>query len=102
MALKALTNGTAKLPKISIKKQANVIGKNTVDAMNSGVYFGYIGLVKNIIQNIKDEYIHNMKVCFTGGLSSIFKDEIEDIDFVEKDLTLEGIKVFFDKAPYLP
>jgi type III pantothenate kinase len=93
LSLKALHDMTAKLPKISVKKQNHVIGKNTVEAMNSGVYFGYISLVEGMINRIEKEYGHKTIRIITGGLSEIFKDALNEvIDHHEPDLTLNGLQ----------
>ena len=92
LSLKALHDMTAKLPKIEIKKQPNVIGKNTVEAMNSGVYFGYISMISGLVEKIEKELGYKTKKIITGGLSVLFADElsylIEDICL---DLTLDGL-----------
>jgi len=92
LAIKALHEMTAQLPKIQIKAQKNVIGKSTFEAMNSGIYFGYISLVEGLIVRIKAEYEQDMKVIITGGLSTLFGVAIIN-DFVLPDLTLEGLKI---------
>lgn len=97
LSLKALHDMTAQLPKISLKKQKNVIGKNTVEAMNSGVYFGYIALVEGMIEKIEKELGYKTTKIITGGLSEIFKDALENtIDHHEPDLTLEGLRLVFE------
>lgn len=96
LSLKALHDMTAKLPKISVKKQNHVIGKNTVEAMNSGVYFGYISLVEGMINRIEKEYGHKTIRIITGGLSEIFKDALSEvIDHHEPDLTLNGLQTVY-------
>ena len=97
LSLKALHDMTAKLPQIEIKKQQNVIGKTTIEAMNSGVYFGYISLVEGLIRRIKDEYKKEMKVVITGGLASLFKNSINLIDYIDPNLTLEGLNIVYNK-----
>jgi type III pantothenate kinase len=76
LSLKALHDMTAKLPKIEIKKQSNVIGKNTVEAINSGVYFGYISLIEGLVEKIEKELGYQTKKVITGGLSSLFADSL--------------------------
>lgn len=91
LSLKALHDMTAKLPKISIKKQKNVIGKNTVEAMNSGVYFGYISLVEGMITKIEKELKLKTTKIITGGLSELFKKELK-IKHHRPNLTLDGLR----------
>ncbi len=96
LSIRALHEETAKLPNITLSKQENVIGKSTKEAMNSGIYFGYISLVEGLILRIKNEYKKDMKIILTGGLSSLFGGELENIDHIEPDLTIDGIKFIFD------
>ena len=96
LSLKALHDMTAKLPKISVKKQANVIGKNTVVAMNSGVYFGYISLIEGMIEKIEKEYGSKTTRIITGGLADIFKEALsKTINHHEPDLTLDGLRLVY-------
>ena len=96
LSLKALHDMTAQLPKISVKQQKNVIGKTTVEAMNSGVYFGYISLIEGMIAKIETELGHKTKRIITGGLAEIFKDALKNlIDYHEVDLTLEGLRISY-------
>jgi type III pantothenate kinase len=92
LAIKALHEMTAQLPRINIKPQKSVIGKSTFEAMNSGIYFGYISLVEGLIAKIKTEYGSDMKVIITGGLSSLFGETIAN-NFILPDLTLDGLKI---------
>lgn len=98
LSIKALHDMTAQLPNITVKYQKNVIGKSTKEAMNSGIYFGYISLVEGLISKIKKEYGKNMKTIATGGLSGLFNDAIKEIDFLEPNLTLQGLQVIFEKT----
>lgn len=100
LSIKALHDMTAQLPKIQAKPQKNVIGKSTFEAMNSGIYFGYISLVEGLIGRIKAEYKKDMKVIITGGLSPLFKGAIAS-DAVCPDLTLEGLKMVSNTKSYL-
>lgn len=96
LSLKALHDMTAKLPKITVKKQNNIIGKNTVEAMNSGVYFGYISLIEGMIKRIDEEYGKDTTKIITGGVAEIFKDALSDIvNHHEEDLTLEGLRLAY-------
>lgn len=93
LSLKALHDMTAQLPKITIKPQKNVIGKNTVEAMNSGVYFGYIALVEGVIKKIEQELGYRTKKIITGGLGELFKDALAiELESYEPNLTIEGLK----------
>ncbi len=98
LSLKALHDMTAQLPKITLKAQKNVIGKNTVEAMNSGVYFGYISLVEGMIAKIENELQCKMTCIMTGGLSELFKNALKNlVKYHEPDLTLDGLRLIYDK-----
>jgi type III pantothenate kinase len=82
---------TARLPRIRVEKPAKVIGKNTVANMQSGIFWGYVGLIESLIKRIRAEYGEPMKVIATGGLANVFKDEIGLFDFIEPDLMSLGL-----------
>jgi type III pantothenate kinase len=83
---------TARLPRIRVEKPAQVIGKSTVPAMQSGIFWGYVGLIESLIRRIRAEYGEPMKVVATGGLATVFKDEIGLFDFIEPDLMSLGLR----------
>tara|TARA_B100000686_G_scaffold353632_1_gene460038 strand:+ start:15286 stop:16083 length:798 start_codon:yes stop_codon:yes gene_type:complete len=91
LSMDALDKATARLPRISISAPKHVIGKDTVSAMKSGIYWGYIGLVEGIVGQIKKEYDSNMEVIATGGLANLFSLNTDQINIVDDDLTLKGI-----------
>jgi type III pantothenate kinase len=96
LSLKALHDMTAKLPKITVRHQKNVIGKNTIEAMNSGVYFGYISLIEGLVARIEKELGHKTTRIITGGLAETFKDALKNlIQHHEPDLTLEGLRLVY-------
>lgn len=96
-SLDSLVNGTAKLPRVEIERPSSVIGKNTVTNMQSGVFFGFAGLVEYIVKKIKRELkAENVKVIATGGFSEIIAGEISCIDKVDKFLTLDGLKYLYN------
>ena len=82
---------TARLPRIRVEKPAKVIGKATVPAMQSGIFWGYVGLIESLIRRIRAEYGEPMKVIATGGLANVFKDEIGLFDAIEPDLMSLGL-----------
>lgn len=94
LSLKALFDAAAKLPKIEVKKQEKVIGKNTIEAMNSGIYFGYVSLIEGIVTRIEKELGKKMTKIVTGGLAELFKDELE-IQHHAKNLTLDGLRLVY-------
>lgn len=96
-SLDSLVNGTAKLPRVEIERPATVIGKNTVTNMQSGIVFGFAGLVEYIVKKIKREMKEeNVTVVATGGFSEIIAKEISCIDKVDKFLTLDGLKYLYN------
>lgn len=96
LSLKALHDMTAQLPKISVKPQKNVIGKTTIEAINSGVYFGYSALIEGMIKKIEAELGCKTTKITTGGLAPTFKNALQDsVDHYEEDLTLEGLKIIY-------
>ena len=92
----ALDRATARLPRIAISKPDRVIGNNTISAMQSGIFWGYIGLLEGVIERIKNENNKEIKVVATGGLSKLFKPYTQAIDFIDEDLTLKGIALTWD------
>jgi type III pantothenate kinase len=91
LSMEALHRAAAKLPKIGVKKPDNVIGRDTVGAMQSGVYWGYISMVEGMIARIAAEMNAKPFVIATGGLSSLFADGTDSIDLIDEELTLRGL-----------
>ena len=82
----------SQLPEVEIKKPHKVLGTDTKVLMQSGLYYGYIGTIKEIVQQIKNEYKDvNFKICITGGLSVVFVHDLKFIDGYFPDLTAEGL-----------
>jgi type III pantothenate kinase len=97
IAAEALFERTAKLPRIDVARPPNVIGKNTVQAMQSGLLFGYVGLVEGLVARFRAELGPEMKVIATGGLASLIAAETEAIDAVDPWLTLEGLRLIWER-----
>ena len=93
LSLEALHNAAAALPHVDISKPQAVIGTNTVACMQSGVFWGYIGLVREICARIKAERGREMKVISTGGLAPLFQQSEALFDAFEDDLTMHGLTV---------
>lgn len=93
LSLEALHAGAAALPHVDISQPAKVIGTNTVECIQAGVFWGYIGLVREITGRIKDEYGKPMKVVGTGGLAPLFSQGDVLFDTIEDDLTMHGLTV---------
>src|SRR5699024_5133646 len=96
----ALYTHASKLPKIEIEKPDNVIGQSTIEAMQSGVYYGYVGQVDGIVMHIREQMKTDAQVIATGGLAPLIAGGSETIDVVEDHLTLIGLyKIFkYNKA----
>jgi type III pantothenate kinase len=96
LSLEALHQGAAALPHVDISRPETVIGTNTVACIQSGVFWGYIGLIEGITARIKDEYARPMRVIGTGGLAPLFAQAVALFDDIEDDLTLHGLRVIYD------
>ena len=96
IALEALFNRTAQLPRIDLKRPPSVIGRNTVHAMQSGIIFGFVCLVEGMVDRFRQFLGENMKVIATGGLAEIIADETDIIDIVDPFLTLEGMRIVWE------
>lgn len=95
-SLDSLVNGTAKLPRVEIERPEKVIGTNTVTNMQSGIVYGFAGLVEYIVKKIKKEMkAENVTTVATGGFSEVIAKEISCIDKVDKLLTLEGLRYLY-------
>ena len=94
IASEALFRNASKLPRVEIfAPPDHVIGKHTVDSIKSGLIYGYAGLVDGIVQRMREEMGGAPKVIATGGLAPLLKDVTASIEAVEKDLTLEGLRI---------
>ena len=88
-------SAAARLPRIVLTKPKYIIGKTTVDAMTSGIYFGYVGLIKYIIEQITNELSYKTKIILTGGLANLFSEKIGINKFKGLNLTIEGLYLTF-------
>jgi len=91
LSLSALHEAAAKLPRIAIQRPAAAIGRDTVGAMQSGVFWGYIELIDGLIARIADEYGEPMTVIGTGGVASLFEGSARRIDHYDPDVTIRGL-----------
>lgn len=97
ISMDALYSKASKLPKIEIQKPNTVIGQSTIDAMQSGVYYGYVGQVDGTVARIKEEMGVNCKVIATGGFAPLIAKGSEVIDVVKPHLTLNGLYLIYKK-----
>jgi type III pantothenate kinase len=94
----SLFQKTSNLPKIEIEKPEKVIGNSTVSAIQSGIYFGYAGLVKEILRKMFEETGEKPKVVATGGFASIIAESVAEIEIVDENLMLEGLRLIYEKT----
>jgi type III pantothenate kinase len=95
LSLEALHRAAAKLPRVAVERPPQVIGGSTVTAMQSGVYWGYVGLIEGVVSRIKAEFGQPMKVVATGGLAGLFAGATDVIEHVDRDLTMAGLVELF-------
>jgi len=95
LSAEALHQAAAMLPRVAFHRTANVIGKDTVPAMQSGMYWGYVSLIEGLVARIKAEFGKPMTVIATGGLASIFQRQVSVIDHVDPDLTVRGLMLIY-------
>jgi len=91
LSMQALHAAAAKLPRVAIQRPGHVIGKDTVEAMQSGIFWGYVALIEGLVGRIKAEYRQPMTVVATGGVASLFEGATDTIDVFDPDLTLRGL-----------
>ena len=92
----ALFQRTAKLPRVEIEKPKTIIGKNTISAMQAGIFYGYLGLVEGIIIRMKTEMNCNPLIIATGDYAGLIGENIKMIDRVDPNLTLQGLRYIYE------
>lgn len=95
LSLEALHMAAAKLPRIGIQRTERVTGKNTVEAMQSGIYWGYVGLIEGLVKRLNAEYGTDMNVIATGGLAPLFNEATDCIKHSDPDLILRGLLAIY-------
>ncbi len=100
LSLDALVTAAAKLPRIAIEAPAttSVIGRNTVDQMGIGIYWGYIAMIEGLVARMKAEVGRPVNVVATGGLATLFEPNTDVFDTIEPDLTIQGLAIMCERA----
>ena len=94
----ALFSRTAKLPRVDIKRPEKVIGSSTVTAIQSGLYYGYAGLVDGVLEQVIEEMGVRPKIIATGGLARLIATGSKYIEKVDDTLTLEGLRLIYERT----
>ena len=97
LSMEALHQAAAQLPRIAIERPQAVIGRDTIPAMQSGIFWGYIALIEGLVARIKEEYGKPMKVIGTGGLAHLFRHSTTAIEHVDHDLTIRGLRNIYER-----
>jgi type III pantothenate kinase len=97
LSAEALHQAAAMLPRVAVARTQSVIGKDTIPAMQSGLYWGYLGLIEGIVSKIKEEYGKPMTVIGTGGLANLFHKQTTSIDHLDPDLTTRGLIMIYKR-----
>jgi type III pantothenate kinase len=97
ISLEALFERASKLPRVELVKPKEIIGKNTVSAIQAGIVYGYISLVDGIVERMKKAVSTNPRVIATGGLAKLIYGESQSIEEVDELLTLRGLKILYEK-----
>ncbi len=98
LSMQALHDAAARLPRVAIQRPPKVIGTDTVGAMQTGVFWGYVSLIEGLIDRIKSEYPTPIKVVATGGVASLFEGATEAIDIFDPDLTIRGLAEIYRRV----
>jgi type III pantothenate kinase len=93
----ALFQRASKLPRVDIQRPTQVIGRSTVGSMQSGLFYGYIGLVEGIVRRMRSELGGQVLSVATGGLSELIAPETPAIEAVDRDLTLHGLRMIWER-----
>ncbi len=99
LSIEALHKAAARLPRIGIGRPQSVIGRSTVPAMQSGIYWGYVGLIEGLVARIRAEWDVPLKVVATGGLAPLLAEGTTVIQVIDPDLTLDGLRLLADRNP---
>jgi type III pantothenate kinase len=101
VSMEALHLAAAQLPRIAVEQPQRVIGTDTVPAMQSGVFWGYIGLIEGLVGRIKEEVGKPMKVIATGGLANLFRHATHAIEQIDNELTIRGLRYIYEQNAHV-
>jgi type III pantothenate kinase len=93
----ALFQRAARLPRIDVRKPSHIVGRTTVGAMESGLFYGYVGMVEGLVKRMSDELGGHVVCVATGGLASVIAPETSLIHHVDPDLTLHGLRLVWER-----
>jgi type III pantothenate kinase len=99
LSLEALHKAAARLPRIGIGRPQAVIGRSTIPAMQSGIYWGYVAMVEGLVTRIQAEYGQRLSVIATGGLAPLLAEGTTMIEHIDSDLTLDGLRMLAERNP---
>ncbi len=97
LSMDALHRAAAQLPRVEVMKPDRIIGKGTIPGMQSGVFWGYVGLIEGLVARGKQEFGAPMTVVATGGLASQFADATDAIEAIDGDLTMRGLRLIYER-----
>jgi len=97
LSMDALSMASALLPRVAVQRTEQVIGKATVPAMQSGVFWGYISMIEGLVSRIRKEYGEKLPVVATGGLAPLFAETSDAIDHVDPDMTIRGLNLIYKR-----
>ncbi len=99
LSIEALHRAAARLPRIGIGRPHSVIGRSTVPAMQSGIYWGYVGMIEGLVARIQAEFGSPLKVIATGGLAPLLAEGTAVIERIDPDITLDGLRMLAERNP---
>jgi len=99
LSIEALHHAAARLPRIGIGRPQSVIGRSTVPAMQSGIYWGYVGMIEGMVARIQSEFGGKLKVIATGGLAPLLAEGTTVIERIDPDITLDGLRMLAERNP---
>lgn len=98
VSAQSLFEATAKLPRIDLRRPERAIGKSTIASMQSGIVFGYLGLVREILERMRTEMGGTPAVVATGGLTALLQPDLSRfVDAIDPDLTLTGLRILYER-----